>query len=54
MLTCDLEKSVLEFVNRLKFNEILKKNKNPLKMKKRIKSGFNEVMKSLKAPNGEK
>lgn len=43
----ELDKLSLSFINRLSFNQQFKKKTKPLKYRKRVVSGFNEVKKSL-------
>ena len=42
-----LDYKILKFLNHLNFSQLLKKKTKPLKHKKRLISGFNEVFKSL-------
>lgn len=43
----DFDCKILKFLNSLSFSQMLKKKTNPLKLKKRFVSGFNEVIKTL-------
>lgn len=49
-----LEDKLLVFVNKLAYQQAVKKLKQPLKFKKRILSGFNEVYRTLTTINPEK
>lgn len=49
-----LETEIIKLINIVSFRHQLKKKKTPLKAKKRVFSGFNEVTKALKSSLDEK
>jgi hypothetical protein len=51
--TKELDHRVLKFLNHLNFSQLLKKRLEPLKYKKRLVYGFNEVTKSLEMTRKE-
>lgn len=46
-LNVQVDYQVLKFVNHLNFSQLLKKKKTPMKFRKRLVFGFNEVLKCL-------
>lgn len=54
MPSVNLEDKLLIFINKLAYQQAVKKLKQPLKFKKRILSGFNEVSRTLATINPEK
>lgn len=54
ILTTDLDYQILKFINHLNFSQLLKKKRNPLKFRKRLVFGFNEVLKTLQVRETQK
>lgn len=54
ILTADLDFQILKFINHLNFSQLLKKKRNPLKFRKRLVFGFNEVLKTLQVRDSQK
>ena len=53
-IPCELDLEVLRFINKLNYRNLLNKKLEPLKFKKRIVFGMNQVKKSLSVLNSEK
>ena len=49
-----LEGKILSFINRLSYQQAIKKIKQPLKWKKRIVAGFNECVRTVKTKQEDK